>query len=117
MCAMEHEEVRQESFWSRVPVFRSMAEFKLHRLRTPETAKKVLQESLRSRFGVALLIGSLGDMHRLARAPAAFGAKGRPEDASFLRKDARTAGLNSGRPSKRSSRGRSEDAPFVASTA
>src|SRR5947208_13553155 len=43
MCETEHAEVGQESVWSRLPVFRSRAEFKVHRLRTPETAKKVLQ--------------------------------------------------------------------------
>jgi len=91
MCAMEHEEVRQESFWSRVPVFRSTAEFKLHRLRTPETAKKVLQEALRSRFGVALPIGSLGDMHRLAKSPPAFWGQSTPR-GRVLSKKGRVAG-------------------------
>ncbi len=72
MCTAEYAEVGQESVWSRLLVFQYWAEFKLHRLRTPETAKKVLRESLWSRLGVALPIGSLGDMHRLARTPAAF---------------------------------------------
>jgi len=75
MCATEHAEVGQESVWSRLLVFRSWAEFKLHRLRMPEKVKKVLRESLRSRFGVALPIGSLGEMHRRARTPAAFRAE------------------------------------------
>jgi hypothetical protein len=70
-------------------VFRSRAEFKLHRLRTPETAKKVLRESLRSRFGVALPIGSLGDMHRLARTPAAFGAEFRLAFKTVLQRTVR----------------------------
>src|SRR5438445_100747 len=49
MCATEHAEVGQESFWSRLPVFRSRAEFKLGPLTTPETAKKAQSESLGSR--------------------------------------------------------------------
>lgn len=77
MCATEHAEVGQESFWSRLPAFRSRAEFNLHRPPTSETAKKALGESLRSRFGVALPIGSLGDMHRLATTPGAYLPRGR----------------------------------------
>jgi len=83
MCATEHAEVGQESVWSRLQVFRSSAEFKLRALLTPAAAKK----ALRSRFGVALPIGSLGDMHRLAKAPRAYWPRGR-----VLSKKGRSAG-------------------------
>src|SRR5439155_16113208 len=74
MCATEHAKVGQESVWSRLPVFRSRAEFKLGPLRTPETAKKAQSESLRSRPARRVAAG----MHRFAKIPAAHRAQSLP---------------------------------------
>src|SRR5438105_15755405 len=87
MCATEHAEVGQESFWSRLLVFRSRAEFKLGPLRTPETAKKAESESLRSRPARRVAAG----MHGFAKILAAHRAQRLPR-GRVLSKKGRSAG-------------------------
>ena len=88
MCATEHEEVGQESFWSRLPVFRSRAEFKLGPLTTPETAKKAQSESLRSRPARRVAAG----MHRFAKIPAAHRAQRLPRGRVLSKKGRSASG-------------------------
>ena len=88
MCATEHAEVGQESFWSRLPVFRSRAELKLGPLTTPETAKKAQSESLRSRPARRVAAG----MHRFAKIPAAHRAQRLPRGRVLSKKGRSASG-------------------------
>src|SRR5438105_5113510 len=88
MCATEQAEVEQESFWSRLPVFRSRAEFKLGPLTTPETAKQAQSESLRSRPARRVAAG----MHRFAKIPAAHRALSLPRGRVLSTKGRSTSG-------------------------
>ena len=109
MCATEHSEVEQESFWSRLPVFRSRAEFKLGPLTPPETAKKAQSESLRSRPARRVAAG----MHRFAKIPAAHRAQRLPRGRVLSKKGRSASGAEFRTAFKtvlqRTVRGRSED--------